>query len=672
MKKLVLVSILLTTWASGFAQGADVFDEKLTTASNIAATINNFGLIGNSFSGSYNILDYPSCEFPRGSSIEHLFEGGLWVGGILNGEELVSTGAIDAPSGYAPGRAGFEFTSKTPLEEITSLFNRPNFRPDAISHQDFIALFSDTAITTKTSTAEIPIDQHETPLGLEVKFKSFNWQFPFSNFFIVMNYEITNIGNDPIDSVYVGFWLDGVIRNVSITPAGLGGTEFYNKGGNGYIDSLDLCYEFDATGDIGFTDSYVGTKFLGAQLNGMPSMAPSYRVHFNTWQFRNTTELLYFFPDNDRERYQKMTFGLNYLPDWEGTIQDQINAAGNRSNLISAGPFLTMRPGDKIDVAFAIVCAQRVFDGLPAEADTDKQKENLVQNAEWAQTAYDNEFFLPEPPINPRVKVIPSGNKLDVYWSNISEFSVDPISEEKDFEGYRLYKTEVGYELGSTQDIQSALNLIGEFDLAGNGLFFETGLEKIRLEEPVTFPDDTSTYYYKYTFDNVANGWQHAVSVTAFDRGDEVNNVQPLENTPLDYNLVLAYPGRTTNDGFANGDPYVYPNPYYSRADWEGPSNFEEDRKLYFANLPSTCEIRVYTVAGDLVKTIQHDQAYNGSESRWFNTYSDPERTTFSGGEHAWDILSEDNQVLARGLYVFVVIDKESGEKRDGKFVLIR
>jgi hypothetical protein len=32
--------------------------------------------------------DQPSCEYPIGSGIEHIFAGGLWVGGIFN-EELV-------------------------------------------------------------------------------------------------------------------------------------------------------------------------------------------------------------------------------------------------------------------------------------------------------------------------------------------------------------------------------------------------------------------------------------------------------------------------------------------------------------------------------------------------------------------------------------------------------
>ena len=27
--------------------------------------------------------DQPSCEYPKGSGIEHIFDGGLWIGGFI-------------------------------------------------------------------------------------------------------------------------------------------------------------------------------------------------------------------------------------------------------------------------------------------------------------------------------------------------------------------------------------------------------------------------------------------------------------------------------------------------------------------------------------------------------------------------------------------------------------
>lgn len=690
MKGLASILVLLLPSLPLFCQQADLYDEKVTSAGNIAATISNLGLIGNAFGGSFDVLGYPSCEYPSGSGIEHVFQGGLWVGGLVNGQISVSTGAEDDPTGYSTGRSGFEYTSQTPLTERSSLFDSPFFTPDAVSHQDFFSTFYDTATVVRTNTGEIPILNHLAPLGVKVDFESYNWNFSFANFFVILNFHITNINDVPIDSVYIGYWIDGVVRNVNITPPG--GTPFFNKGGNGFIDSLNMAYEFDAIGDIGFTDSYVATKYLGAEVNGRCPASPNFEVHFNTWQFQNSADPLFFSPSNDLQRYGKMQNGQNFLTGWPD-IQRNINRAGNRSTLISMGPFGNLRPGGTIDVAFAIVCARRLLDGRPAADNTPEQRANLIRNAQWAQTAYEGEdangncildpgedrdgngritrFILPTPPDRPNMRVVAKDNEIEVYWAKNAERSLDPISKREDFEGYRLYKTQVGFDVQNTQDIIRSLQLIGEWDQAGNTLFFETGFDAVKLETPVVLEGDTTRYYYKYTFDKIANGWQHAIALTAFDTGDEVNNLESLESAPL-ANLQRVFAGTPPNKGFGQGDPYVYPNPYYARAGWEGSSSFEEDRKIVFANLPQTCEVRIYTLAGDLVDVFEHNEAYKGEDIRWFDTYSDSENATFSGGEHAWDLLSQDNQIIARGLYLFVVIDKESGEKRRGKFVIIK
>ena len=99
---------------------------------------------------------------------------------------------------------------------------------------------------------------------------------------------------------------------------------------------------------------------------------------------------------------------------------------------------------------------------------------------------------------------------------------------------------------------------------------------------------------------------------------------------------------------------------------------FEEDRKVMFANLPDECEVRIYTVAGDLVDQFDHTADYNGGDIRWFDTYSDTSNTRFSGGEHGWDLLSKDNQIIARGIYLFSVKDLSSGKIFKGKFVVIK
>ena len=49
----------------------------------------------------------------------------------------------------------------------------------------------------------------------------------------------------------------------------------------------------------------------------------------------------------------------------------------------------------------------------------------------------------------------------------------------------------------------------------------------------------------------------------------------------------------------------------------------------------------------------------------------------FSGGEHAWDLITRDDQAIASGLYLFTVknLDNESlsyGKIKEGKFLIIK
>jgi hypothetical protein len=91
-----------------------------------------------------------------------------------------------------------------------------------------------------------------------------------------------------------------------------------------------------------------------------------------------------------------------------------------------------------------------------------------------------------------------------------------------------------------------------------------------------------------------------------------------------------------------------------------------------FSNLPKHCTIKVYSPAGDLIKAINHNQDYNGSDIRWYSTYSDPKQTRFPGGEHGWDLLSDNNQIISRGLYIYTVSDLDSGQTTKGKFIIIK
>jgi len=623
-------------------------NSKYTNVGNIGLTITNFGMYGHGFTLWPR---QPSCEYPKGSGIEHLFDGSLWVGGIVDGQIRVTTGSVDASSVGTRG-GGFEFTNtqESVIIERSSLLTSKFYSPQAISHQDFIAEYSDTS--TRLLSGEV-IPDH-IPLGIAVRQESYAWNFPFADFFVIMNYWIKNVSNKAIDSVYVGLWNDAVVRNTNITSPRVG-SPFYLRGGNGYIDSLRLGYEFDYDGDPGFTDSYFAVKYLGS----IPKVDTAY---FQSWQFRNNTDPIYFTPQDDVQRYQKLSESLR-----RDRIEPLRLIPSNRSFMISTGPFGRINPGDSINVTFAIICAKKYGPDL-ARFDTEIQRKNLYSNAHWAQLVYDTKYRFPEPPVSPRVKVLSESKKVTVYWDKSAEYSVDPLSGKRDFEGYRIYKSQVGIDLTQSQDLSQILTKVAEFDSAGNDYGYNTGFNFIKLDSPKYFVGDTAAYWYKFEFDNLLNGWQYIFSVTAFDKGDLENNIESLESS-VSANAVRVFPG-TPAKSIDEAEIGVYPNPYYAGAIWDGPQ--ERQRKIYFYNLPEECEITIYTLAGDIVAVLNHDRNYNASDIRWFETYSRAGNQILSGGEHAWDLITKYDQAIASGLYLFTVKDKKTGKIKTGKFLIIK
>ena len=675
-------------------------DTKFTTVGSIGLTVSNFGTFGDGFAVQ-SPDDRPSCEYPKGSGIEHLFVGGLWVGGKRDdGSTLVTTGARDIPS-LRDVAAGFEFSNSADpndvVRERSSIIDNPFFDPDAISHQDFIADFTDSNIVVPGTTIRIP--QH-TPINISVHLETYAWNFPFADAFVILNYTIKNTGRSRLNEVYVGLWADMVVRNTNITPPRVG-SPFYQHKSDGYIDSLRMVYSFDFDGDPGFTDGglYVALKVLGATPQANDA---TYRVNslFNAWLFRNSSDPLFFSPQTDIESYEKMR-----LPLTQGIIDNFLKGvASNYMSLIATGPFKSLDPDSSINVAVAVLCASK-FGNDPTTQDTENSKQNLYTNAFWAQTAYDGEdrngnnildpgedidrdgkidrYVLPTPPTPPRIKATPSGNEVTLYWDGSTEESIDFISGEKDFEGYRVYRTKLGEDLPG-RDLFSSFTRIAEFDSV-DGVGYDTGFDFIRLQEPVTFgetaihpvsgAEEPIYYQYKLVNKNLLNGWQYAYAVTAFDRGDPEIRLQSLESSRL-ANVVRVFPGTPTQEaqkaGNGNGEIRVgvYPNPYRVNAAWDG--NLERDRKLYFFNLPAHCEVRIYTLGGDLVDSFEHRGAtYAGDGIQWNEKFARGDRV-FAGGEHAWDLVTRDDQAIASGLYYYTVEDFDTKKIRRGKFLVIK
>ena len=101
----------------------------------------------------------------------------------------------------------------------------------------------------------------------------------------------------------------------------------------------------------------------------------------------------------------------------------------------------------------------------------------------------------------------------------------------------------------------------------------------------------------------------------------------------------------------ALGKVYVVPNPLLVTSGLSGTDRGGDiTDRIQFMGLTSRCTIRIFSYTGQLIQTIEHDRA----------SYGNP-----------WYQLSFNNQIVASGVYYFVVEDHATGERANGKFVVI-
>ncbi|MBU0519294.1 hypothetical protein KJ564_10205 [bacterium] len=678
-----------------------------TSEGNLGLTVTNFGVFGRQFDESYAALNQPSCVYKLNSNlpkeqVEHFSYAGVWVGGIRNGIVHVSTGITDGS--FSAGEPGLEFTNTASAADTvqtrSSILTSPLFDPSAISHQDLISDYSDTNTVLPGTSTLIP--EHD-PLGISVHQEVYCWNYSYADAFAILSFTVTNLEDSPIEDLYVAFWADASVGNMNYTNyepgGGPGGRWTWYDNLNNFVQNGDqkLAITYDEDGDNGWAESYMAFTVLGGE-----GLVDSFTVNYHQWPWNTSSSMLYptwIMPLDDEERYAKMVTPGDYavIPGYDvygNPIDDPGEATHSWMLFLSCGPFESLGPGESVEAVFAIVCgrwAGNYRDDVP------ERRTNLMLNAEWAQTIYNGEdsngngvldpdedlngngqldhYVFPKPPPSPRMAVVPGDGEVTLYWDSSAEAAFDSLTGKLDFEGYRIYSSPKTLDLGEEYTLLAQFDLdydLDPFDDDSSLIGFNTGFSAIQMEDSVLI--DGLYYHYSFTNEGVLNGWPSVAgglyyAITAYDRGNPQNNLPSLESSPLE-NRVYTYPGTTpaaANDMRVG----VYPNPYRVAASWDGPGATQ--RMIWFQYLPAQAEIRIYTLAGDLVDTIHHDSgSYDGSDVDLIGSGSFGSRTSFSGGEHAWDLLNSNNQEIATGLYLYTVENLSNGNVKTGTFLVIK
>jgi len=237
-------------------------------------TIHNDGIFGNYFGSIDEGLGRtaPNHYFPRYSRIRHGFYTGLWVGGIVDLDTLVST-SVNIGNFYwwEPFQSEFwpdvypygDFTDK--VREINGIFGADPSKTEVI----YEAVYTDTFQYEDFVPYSSYDQRYHKPLNLKVVQNSYSWSYQYSEDFVIIDYKLVNLGPKRITNAFVGFYHVGANHYTSELPYPM------MDDLEGYIDSIP--FEFEELGNVPMNISWTCDKD-GHPIGGSWILVPTRNV----------------------------------------------------------------------------------------------------------------------------------------------------------------------------------------------------------------------------------------------------------------------------------------------------------------------------------------------------------------------------------------------------------
>lgn len=302
----------------------------------------------------------------------------------------------------------------------------------------------------------------------------------------------------------------------------------------------------------------------------------------------------------------------------------------------SLGPF-NMVPNDTIRIVVAEFVGglpyEQSIDPTTTAADVQAAGDSAVAYlSDRVQFNYNHNFTVPMCPPAPKfsAEAIDSAGVVAnvISFSDSLESVYDPHQGEPDLAGYKIYRS-WNYPFGPWEEIAQITK--------GDDAYYHQ-----------------QTGRYSFIDRKVALGYGYYYSVTAYDNGhaswtvDPSVVVPPLESSIFANRLKAVYKTTLLPQKRSLKKVTVVPNPFYRRS---GLPQDGDQNLIQFVDISQKCTIRIYTLRGDLVKTIRHDNPAAGTVS--------------------WNQISDNGQYIKSGMYFFH-IENEFGDVQKGKFAIVK
>ena len=457
----------------------------------------------------------------------------------------------------------------------------------------------------------------------------------------------------------------------------------------GWLLSRDLSYMFD--GDYpSSSENDVGERNLGGTNAGFiggrilwTDMPPYYTTPEDTmrrlfshqwWNWESD-------PGSDEEKYDYMngthaaSLGFKFLPHPFEYLAG--GPAFDYRYMTSSGPFNNWAADDTLRFVYVYAIGlglkglRESIDNAMVAYYSGSEISNPGNPSAFDADAH---WILPVPPAIPSLNYSAGNRNVVLRWSDEAEYTVDVLLGTTDFEGYKIYRSKYNasaWELiyacdegvGPTLTYTTDGTCVNPKILAsGDTLYFgepghadSVGVDTVRIDLPDIihyYTDDGGISPWDSQVDMPINGLPYYYAVVSYDPDKLATHGMPsIESAKSNYKKdpatgapMAIIPRATTSASLS--DVKVVPNPY------KGTSLFEAryEDKVEFTHLPAQCKISIFTLTGDLVQELYHNDLDSGVQD--------------------WDLVSRNNQAVVSGLYIYVV--ETDNDKMMGKLLVIR
>ncbi len=349
-------------------------------------------------------------------------------------------------------------------------------------------------------------------LGVQITARTYQYSNALAQNILFMTYTLKNINSKPIPNMFFGTFNDGSVG---------GSDNFENNTTRTDMIDQGILYTFATNGHgsttipewQGVTPGWMGEIVLETPTgdDGKPlGLTSAYVVHYGN--FLNVQDsLIYQQPMAPRKPVSNLAPSNSY--------------DGDSIWWLTSGPF-TLQPGETKRYEIAIV--------LGADS------VSLMKNIAAAKLIKDAFYQSPKAPVPPTLRAVPGDHKVTLYWDDRSEKSVNPLTLQHDFEGYKIYRSTDGINWGTPiTDLQGNPVLVkplaqydivdsvsGPFPLDVNGLSpSDQGYDGVHF-----YLGDNSGLAHRFVDNTVTNGVTYYYLITAYTKGDVGLKLPPIED----------------------------------------------------------------------------------------------------------------------------------------------